>query len=172
MANDGLKQMLQSAVRSVQWTYIIFWQFCPEKRVLVWGDGCYNGAIKTRKTVQPMEVTTEEVALSRSEQLRELYDSLASGEQQVTENQQVMVRRPSMALSPEDLTEAEWFYLMCVSFSFAPGVGLVGDAYEKQQSLWLIGANEADSKVFTRNILAKTRSRVAVAGSSSQVLRM
>lgn len=74
-----------------------------------------------------MEVTTEEVVMSRSEQLRELYDSLASGEQQVTENQQVVVRRPSMALSPEDLTEAEWFYLMCVSFSFAPGVGYVVD---------------------------------------------
>ncbi|XP_076924163.1 basic helix-loop-helix protein A-like [Bidens hawaiensis] len=149
-ANDGLKEMLQSAVQSVQWTYIIFWRFCHDKRVLEWCDGYYNGAIKTRKTVQPMEVTTEEAALSRSEQLRELYDSLASGEQQVA------VRRPSVALSPEDLTEAEWFYLMCVSFSFAPGVGLVGEAYAKQQDLWLNGANEVDSKVFTRAILAKS----------------
>nr|BAM84238.1 bHLH transcription factor [Dahlia pinnata] len=155
--DDGLKEMLQSAVQSVQWTYIIIWQFCPERRVLVWGDGYYNGAIKTRKTVQPVEVSTEEAALSRSEQLRELYDSLASGEQQVAENQQAAtVRRPSVALSPEDLTEAEWFYLMCVSFSFPPGVGLVGEAYAKQQDLWLNGANEVDSKVFTRAILAKS----------------
>lgn len=153
---DGLKTMLQSAVQSVQWTYIIFWQLCPQQRygnqiwylilfseisskligfvfrsssmvvrVLVWGDGYYNGAIKTRKTVQSVEVSTEEAALCRSEQLRELYDSLVAGEQQATENQQPTIRRPAVALLPEDLTEAEWFYLVCVSFSFPPGVGYV-----------------------------------------------
>ncbi|XP_024973804.1 basic helix-loop-helix protein A [Cynara cardunculus var. scolymus] len=154
---DGLKRMLQSAVQSVQWTYTIFWKFCPQGRVLVWGDGYYNGAIKTRKTVQSVEVSTEEAALSRSEQLRELYDSLETGDHQVTDNQQQPpIRRPSVALSPEDLTESEWFYLMCVSFSFPPGVGLVGEAYAKQQQLWLTGANEVDSKVFTRAILAKS----------------
>ncbi|CAI9288635.1 unnamed protein product [Lactuca saligna] len=153
---DGLKAMLQSAVQSVQWTYIIFWQLCPQQRVLVWGDGYYNGAIKTRKTVQSVEVSTEEAALCRSEQLRELYDSLVAGEQQATENQQPTIRRPAVALLPEDLTEAEWFYLVCVSFSFPPGVGLVGEAYAKQQHLWLTGANEANSTVFTRAILAKS----------------
>nr|QPZ85646.1 bHLH [Saussurea hypsipeta] len=154
---DGLKSMLQSVVQSVQWTYTIFWKLGPQGRDLVWGDGYYNGAIKTRKTVQPVEVSTEEAALSRSEQLRELYDSLETGEHQVTDNhQQPPVRRPSVALSPEDLTESEWFYPMCVSFSFPPGVGLVGDAYVKQHHLWLTGANEVDSKVFTRAILAKS----------------
>jgi hypothetical protein len=83
----------------------------------VWGDGYYNGPIKTRKTVQPMEVSTEEASLQRSQQLRELYDSLSIGETIQPE------RRPCAALSPEDLTETEWFYLMCVSFSFSPGAG-------------------------------------------------
>ncbi|KAI3759445.1 hypothetical protein L6452_07271 [Arctium lappa] len=60
----------------------------------------------------------------------------------MTDNhQQPVIRRPSVALSSEDLTESEWFYLMCVSFSFPPGVGLVGEAYAKQQQLWLTGAN-------------------------------
>ena len=86
-------------------------------RILVWADGYYNGAIKTRKTVQPMEVSAEEASLQRSQQLRELYDSLSAGETNPP------TRRPSAALSPEDLTESEWFYLMCVSFSFPPGVG-------------------------------------------------
>lgn len=86
-------------------------------RVLLWCDGHYNGAIKTRKTVQPMEVTTEEACSQRSQQLRELYESLSIGET----NQPA--RRPCAALSPEDLTESEWFYLMCISFSFPPGVG-------------------------------------------------
>lgn len=85
----------------------------------MWSDGYYNGAIKTRKTVQPMEVSAEEASLQRSQQLRELYDSLSAGE---TEQP---ARRPCAALSPEDLTETEWFYLMCVSFSFPPGVGYV-----------------------------------------------
>ncbi|GKD75069.1 bHLH transcription factor, partial [Tanacetum coccineum] len=155
-ARDSLKEMLQSAVHSIQWTYIIFWQLCPKQGVLVWEDGYYNGSIKTRKTVQSIELSTEEAALSRSEQLRELYDSLVAGDHLLTENQQAAtIRRPSMALSPEDLTESEWFYLMCLSFSFPPGVGLVGEAYTKQRHLWLTGANEVDSNVFTRAILAK-----------------
>ncbi|RWR95376.1 basic helix-loop-helix protein A-like protein [Cinnamomum micranthum f. kanehirae] len=148
--SSRLQQMLQAAVQGVQWTYSLFWQLCPQQGILVWGDGYYNGAIKTRKTVQPMEVSAEEASLQRSQQLRELYESLSAGETGQP------ARRPCAALSPEDLTESEWFYLMCVSFSFPPGVGLPGKAYAKRQHVWLTGANEADSKVFSRAILAKS----------------
>ncbi|PON63924.1 Basic helix-loop-helix transcription factor [Trema orientale] len=148
--SSQLQTMLQTAVQSVQWTYSLFWQLCPQQGILVWGDGYYNGAIKTRKTVQPMEVSAEEASLQRSQQLRELYDSLSAGET----NQPS--RRPCAALSPEDLTESEWFYLMCVSFSFPPGVGLPGRAYTRKQHVWLTGANEVDSKTFSRAILAKS----------------
>ncbi|XVF32594.1 hypothetical protein REPUB_Repub17cG0095700 [Reevesia pubescens] len=148
--SSSLQNMLQAAVQSVQWTYSIFWQICPQQGILIWSDGYYNGAIKTRKTVQPMEVTAEEASLQRSQQLRELYESLSIGET----NQPA--RRPCAALSPEDLTESEWFYLMCVSFSFPPGVGLPGKAYARRQHVWLTGANEVDSKIFARAILAKT----------------
>ncbi|RZB85364.1 basic helix-loop-helix protein A-like [Glycine soja] len=146
----SLQSMLQAAVQSVQWTYSLFWQLCPQQGILVWGDGYYNGAIKTRKTVQPMEVSAEEASLQRSQQLRELYESLSAGETNPP------CRRPCAALSPEDLTESEWFYLMCVSFSFPPGVGLPGKAYARRQHLWLTGANEVDSKTFSRAILAKS----------------
>ncbi|CAI0400702.1 unnamed protein product [Linum tenue] len=145
-----LQAMLQAAVQSVQWTYCIFWQFCPHQRILVWCDGYYNGAIKTRKTVQPVEVTAEEASLQRSQQLKELYESLLST------GEQAAAKRPCAALSPEDLTETEWFYLMCVSFSFPPGYGLPGKAYAKRQHVWLSGANEVDSKIYSRAILAKT----------------
>ncbi|KAA8550881.1 hypothetical protein F0562_002565 [Nyssa sinensis] len=145
-----LQSMLQTAVQTVQWTYSLFWQLCPQQGILVWGDGYYNGAIKTRKTIQPMEVSTEEASLQRSQQLRELYDSLSAGES----SQQT--RRPCAALSPEDLTESEWFYLMCSSFSFPPGVGLPGKAYANRQHVWVTGANEVDSEVFSRAILAKS----------------
>ncbi|XP_019453498.1 PREDICTED: basic helix-loop-helix protein A-like isoform X2 [Lupinus angustifolius] len=149
-SSSRLQSMLQDAVQSVQWTYSLFWQLCPQRAILVWGDGYYNGAIKTRKTVQPMEVSAEEATLQRSQQLRELYETLSAGEI----NQPT--RRPCAALSPEDLTESEWFYLMCVSFSFPPGVGLPGKAYARRQHLWLAGADEVDSKTFSRAILAKT----------------
>ncbi|PIN25843.1 hypothetical protein CDL12_01395 [Handroanthus impetiginosus] len=112
-----LQIMLQAAAQNVQWTYSLFWQLCPQQGNLVWSDGYYNGPIKTRKTVQPTEVTTEEATLQRSQQLRELYESLSAGD---TSHQ---AQRPSASLSPEDLTESEWFYLMCGSFSFPPGVG-------------------------------------------------
>ncbi|XP_039027554.1 transcription factor BHLH42-like [Hibiscus syriacus] len=148
--SSRLQKMLQAAVQSVQWTYSLFWQICPQQGMLIWSDGYYNGAIKTRKTVQPMEVSTEEASLQRSQQLRELYDSLSSAET----NQPA--RRPCAALSPEDLTESEWFYLMCASFSFTPGVGLPGKAYARRQHIWLTGANEVDSKTFSRAILAKS----------------
>ncbi|XP_059299723.1 transcription factor BHLH42 isoform X1 [Lycium ferocissimum] len=145
-----LQTMLQNSVQSVKWTYSLFWKFCPEQGVLVWRDGYYNGPIKTRKTVQPMEVSAEEASLHRSQQLKELYESLSAGES----NQPA--RRPSAALSPEDLTESEWFYLMCVSFSFPPGIGLPGKAYTKKHHIWIMGANDVDSKVFCRTILAKS----------------
>ncbi|XVE73158.1 hypothetical protein DITRI_Ditri11bG0094600 [Diplodiscus trichospermus] len=148
--SSRLQNMLQASVQSIQWTYSLFWQICPQQGILIWSDGYYNGAIKTRKTVQPMEVSEEEASLQRSQQLRELYESLSAGET----NQPA--RRPCAALSPEDLTESEWFYLMCVSFSFPPGVGLPGKAYARRQHVWLTGANEVDSKTFSRAILAKT----------------
>ncbi|KAK7393542.1 hypothetical protein VNO78_22100 [Psophocarpus tetragonolobus] len=147
---NRLQSMLQAAVQSVHWTYSLFWQLCPQQVILVWGDGYYNGAIKTRKTVQPMEVSAEEASLQRSQQLRELYESLSAGETNPP------ARRPCAALSPEDLTESEWFYLMCVSFSFPPGVGLPGKAYARRKHVWLTGANEVDSKTFSRAILAKS----------------
>ncbi|XP_075508978.1 transcription factor BHLH42 isoform X1 [Primulina tabacum] len=145
-----LQSMLQAAVQAVQWTYSIFWQLHPQQGILVWSDGYYNGAIKTRKTVQPTELSTEEASLQRSHQLKELYDSLSGGD---TNHQS---RRPSTALSPEDLTEPEWFYLMCISFSFPPEVGLPGRAYSDGHHVWLSGANEDDPKHFSRAILAKS----------------
>ena len=45
-----------------------------------WGDGYYNGDIKTRKTIQSMELNADQMGFQRSEQLRELYESLSAGE--------------------------------------------------------------------------------------------
>ncbi|KAH9681680.1 hypothetical protein WN943_029221 [Citrus x changshan-huyou] len=76
-----LQSMLQEAVQPVQWTYSLFWQISPQQGLdLNMGRWVYNGAIKTRKTVQPMEISAEEASLQRSQQLRELYESLSAGD--------------------------------------------------------------------------------------------
>lgn len=64
-----------------------------------------------------MELKPDKIGLQRSEQLRELYESLLEGETDVQN------KRPSAALSPEDLTDEEWYYLVCMSFVFNPGEG-------------------------------------------------
>nr|BAH03387.1 bHLH transcriptional factor [Gentiana triflora]BAH03388.1 bHLH transcriptional factor [Gentiana triflora] len=150
--SQHLQNMLQRAVQTVRWTYSIYWKLCPLQRILVWNEGYYNGEIKTRKTVQLKEVSAEEASLQRSQQLRELYETLCAGSAETNHQ----TRRPSAALSPEDLTESEWFYLLCFSYFFPPAVGLPGRAYARRQHVWLTGANEVQSHIFSRAILAKS----------------
>uniref|UniRef100_A0A5B7AIY1 Putative myc-like anthocyanin regulatory protein n=1 Tax=Davidia involucrata TaxID=16924 RepID=A0A5B7AIY1_DAVIN len=150
---ENLRKQLAVAVRSIQWSYAIYWSISSRQPgVLEWGDGYYNGDIKTRKTVQAVEFDADQLGLQRSEQLRELYESLSAGET----NPQA--RRPSAALSPEDLTETEWYYLVCMSFVFNIGQGLPGRTLAKGQPIWLCNAHYADSKVFSRSLLAKSAS--------------
>lgn len=108
-----------NAINFLQFFFIIKIQI----RMLVWGDGFYNGPIKTTKTLHPAAATQQHhqhstsLSLHRTHQLTDLYNSLSAAD---------TLRRPtSAALSPEDLTESEWFYLLCLSFSFPPGIGLV-----------------------------------------------
>ncbi|XP_031283921.1 transcription factor EGL1-like isoform X1 [Pistacia vera] len=155
--HDGLLQNLRKqlavAVRSIQWSYAIFWSLSTTQQgVLVWFDGYYNGDIKTMKTVQAMEIKADKIGLQRSEQLRELYESLLEGESEQAN------KRPSAALSPEDLTDAEWYYLVCMSFVFHTGQGLPGRALANGETIWLCNAQYADSKVFSRSLLAKSAS--------------
>lgn len=150
---ENLRKQLSVAVRSIQWSYAIFWSLSTTQQgILEWADGYYNGDIKTRKTVQTMEVKADKMGLQRSEQLRELYASLLEGE---TDQQ---TKRPNASLSPEDLTDAEWYYLVCMSFVFNPGQGLPGRALANGQTIWLCNAQYADSKVFSRSLLAKSAS--------------
>ena len=66
-------------------------------RVLTWTDGFYNGEVKTRKISNSVELTADQLVMQRSEQLRELYEALLSGECDRR------AARPVGSLSPEDL---------------------------------------------------------------------
>lgn len=148
-----LRKQLAVAVKSIQWSYAIFWS--PSTRqhgVLEWCDGYYNGDIKTRKTVQAEDVHINNMGLHRSEQLRELYKSLLEGESEQR------AKKPPAALSPEDLSDAEWYYLVCMSFFFNQGQGLPGRALADDRTIWLCNAQYAESSVFSRSLLAKSAS--------------
>ncbi|KAJ0105742.1 hypothetical protein Patl1_17720 [Pistacia atlantica] len=148
---ENLKKQLALAVRSIQWSYAIFWSIsASQPGVLEWGDGYYNGDIKTRKTIQAVEFNADQLGLQRTEQLRELYESLSAGESSP------QARRPSAALSPEDLTDTEWYFLVCMSFVF--NIGCQEGRSANGQPIWLCNAHYADSKVFSRSLLAKSAS--------------
>uniref|UniRef100_A0A7N0U2A1 Transcription factor MYC/MYB N-terminal domain-containing protein n=1 Tax=Kalanchoe fedtschenkoi TaxID=63787 RepID=A0A7N0U2A1_KALFE len=148
--SEKLRKQLALAARCNQWSYAIYWSISiTQPSVLEWGSGYYGGDIKTRKTTQFEEVNTDMFNSKRSDQLRELYESLVAGES----NSQA--RRPSTALSPEDLTDAEWYYLVCMSFVFNIGQGLPGRTFEVGQPIWLCNAHLAESQVFVRSLLAK-----------------
>lgn len=151
MQDKSFRKQLAATVRNIQWSYGIFWaNSVRQQGVLTWSDGYYNGDIKTRRTTQPTEFKADQIGLQRSEQLRELYESLLADDN----NQQT--RRPSASLSPEDLTATEWYYLVCMSFTFNPGQGLPGKVLANNQYIWLINAQFADSETFSRSLLAKS----------------
>lgn len=154
---DNFRKQLALAVRGIQWSYAIFWSTpVTQPGVLKWSDGYYNGDIKTRKTVQAGEVNEDQLGLQRTEQLRELYSSLLTGESE--EDLQPQAKRPSAALSPEDLTDTEWYFLVCMSFVFNVGQGLPGKTLATNQTIWLCNAHQAESRVFSRSLLAKSAS--------------
>ncbi|KAK4260594.1 hypothetical protein QN277_003688 [Acacia crassicarpa] len=155
MVPENMKKQLALAVRSIQWSYAIFWSASSSQpRVLKWGEGYYNGDIKTRKTSQAAQRSSDQIGLQRSEMLRELFESLTTAEFAATQ-----IKRPSSnALSPEDLTGAEWYYLVCMSFVFNIGQGLPGRTLANGQPIWVFDAPHADARVFSRCVLAKSAS--------------
>ncbi|KAF3583055.1 hypothetical protein DY000_02033804, partial [Brassica cretica] len=159
---ENLKKQLAISIRSIQWSYAIFWSVsASQPGVLEWGDGYYNGDIKTRKTIQASEIKADQLGLRRSEQLRELFESLSIAESSSTgtaAGSQVSRRASAAALSPEDLADTEWYYLVCMSFVFKIGEGMPGRTFANGEPIWLCNAGTADSKVFSRSLLAKSAS--------------
>nr|CAA07615.1 GMYC1 protein [Gerbera hybrid cultivar] len=160
---ENLRPKLAMAVKSIQWSYAIFWSISTVPGVLAWCDGYYNGDIKTRKTIQAEEINDDdnddyEVGLQRTEQLRQLYESLSSASETHPYSYEQQTRRPAAALSPEDLTDTEWYFLVCMTFEFTKGQGLPGRTLAKNTASWLCNAHFADSKVFSRSLLAKSAS--------------
>ncbi|OQU81556.1 hypothetical protein SORBI_3006G076900 [Sorghum bicolor] len=122
--------------------------------MLTWTDGFYNGEVKTRKISNSVKLTADQLVMQRSEQLRQLYEALLSGEC----DRRAAPARPVGSLSPEDLGDTEWYYVICMTYAFRPGQGLPGRSFASNEHVWLRNAHLADSKAFPRALLAKSAS--------------
>ncbi|CAN6249698.1 unnamed protein product [Urochloa humidicola] len=151
-AGKHLRNQLAAAARSINWSYAIFWSISSgNPGALTWKDGFYNGEIKTRRiNNSSLELSSNQVIMQRSEQLRELYEALLSAER----NRRVA--RPVASLSPEDLGDTEWYYVVCMTYAFRPGQGLPGISFASNEHVWLWNTHLANSRTFSRALLAKT----------------
>ncbi|KAJ0250025.1 Transcription factor MYC1 [Hirschfeldia incana] len=158
-----LSKQLAVAVESVQWSYAIFWSSSPtQSGVLEWREGCYNGEMKKRK--KRYEAHYKHV-LQRSNQLRTLYLCMREGDSTTTistthddDDYHNCNSKTSMMLSPDDLSDEEWYYLVCMSYVFSPSQCLPGKALATGETIWLCNAQYADSKLFSRSLLARSAS--------------
>ncbi|XP_066348580.1 anthocyanin regulatory R-S protein-like [Miscanthus floridulus] len=154
-AERQLRNQLAAAARSINWTYALFWSISStQPRVLTWTDGFYNGEVETRKISNSVELTADQLVLQRSEQLRELYEALLSGEC----DRRAALARPVGSLSPQDLGDTEWYYVICMTYAFRPGQGLPGRSFASNEHVWLCNAHLTGSKAFPRALLAKSAS--------------
>ncbi|XP_074282562.1 transcription factor EGL1-like [Silene latifolia] len=119
--------------------------------VIEWGEGYCNEDTKGKPSSKSSEVHTDNLGVQRSEQLRKLYESMLEGK--LCEQGK---KKTSATLSLEDLSDLEWYYLLCMSFTFKYGQSLPGRAYSTGQHIWLCDAQTTDTDVFTRSLLAKT----------------
>ncbi|XP_061358736.1 transcription factor EGL1-like [Gastrolobium bilobum] len=117
MVPENMKKQLALALRSIQWSYAIFWSSSATQPGGVSNCESYSSPSKLQKPAHKPK------GLQRQ--------------------------------SPEDLTDTEWYYLVCMSFVFNIGQGLLGRALANGPPIWLNNANSTDCRVFSRSLLAK-----------------
>ncbi|KAG2330979.1 hypothetical protein Bca52824_002159 [Brassica carinata] len=149
-------------MKSVQWSYAIFWSSSPtQSGVLEWGEGCYNGEMKKRK--KRYEAHYKHV-LQRSNQLRKLYLCMVEGDSTTAistthdddDDDNHNCNSTSVMLSPDDLSDEEWYYLVSMSYVSPSQWFFARKSSGDGETIWLCNAQYADSKLFSRSLLART----------------
>ncbi|CAH2069149.1 unnamed protein product [Thlaspi arvense] len=165
--NSLLRKQLAIAVKSVQWSYAIFWSSSStQSGVLEWGEGCYNGDMKKRKKKYEAHYRN---GLQRSKQLRKLYLCMLEGDSTTTistthdvddhsDDGDHNCNGKNMMLSPDDISDEEWYYLVSMSYVFSPSQCLPGRALATGETIWLCNAQYAENKLFSRSLLARSAS--------------
>ncbi|XP_074576787.1 transcription factor MYC2-like [Curcuma longa] len=149
---DTLQQRLHSLIDGARekWTYAIFWQPSPAAAVaggvlLTWGDGYYRGC-EEDKNKHGGERGVESTANQehRKRVLREL-NSLISGGGGCGGDDS----------TDEEVSDAEWFFLMSMSQKFAPGCGMPGHTLLAGSPVWLTAAGGMESAICERSRQAR-----------------
>ncbi|XP_075484105.1 transcription factor MYC2-like [Primulina tabacum] len=128
---ETLQQRLLALIEGSHesWTYAIFWQSSVAEYggsyVLGWGDGYYKNEENKMKRKTASSPAEQE---HRKRVLREL-NSLVSGSQDLADN-----------TVDEEVTDAEWFFLISMTQCFVDGSGIPGQAFYSSNSVWVIGA--------------------------------
>eukprot|EP00252_Welwitschia_mirabilis_P026808 TRINITY_DN8937_c0_g1_i1.p1 TRINITY_DN8937_c0_g1~~TRINITY_DN8937_c0_g1_i1.p1 ORF type:complete len:580 (-),score=80.08 TRINITY_DN8937_c0_g1_i1:226-1965(-) len=135
---ENLQQRLSILVETAPtaWTYAIFWETSYGSGAgsvqLMWGDGYYKGP----RTLEEDErlrkrsrttVTAEDQEIRKSV-LRDLHCMIES------EN-----NTSSGITVDEEVTDAEWFYLLSMMQTFVLGFGMPGHVLATSETVWLVG---------------------------------
>ncbi|XP_065046960.1 transcription factor MYC2-like [Musa acuminata AAA Group] len=130
---DTLQQRLHSLIEGARekWTYAIFWQSSPASgaAVLTWGDGYYRGCEEDKRKPLRSGASSTAEQEHRKHVLRELnaliYGGCGGGDD----------------AADEEVTDTEWFFLVSMTQTFAPGAGHPGQAFLSGSPAWIAGAD-------------------------------
>ncbi|URD92063.1 hypothetical protein MUK42_32660 [Musa troglodytarum] len=113
------------------WTYAIFWQSstagggCGGAAVLSWGDGYYRGGEEDKRKPAGVGVSSTAEQEHRKRVLRELNALISDG--------------GGEDAADEEVSDTEWFFLVSMTQTFAPGAGLPGQVLLSGETLWVAG---------------------------------
>eukprot|EP01018_Ginkgo_biloba_P013037 Gb_17737 [translate_table: standard] len=150
---ETLQQRLQNLIEGAResWTYAIFWQFSYDANggmLLCWGDGYYKGPRdaaeeeKSKKTKRSHESAVDQEL--RKKVLRDLHALIDSGTEQESSSDPA-VNGGLDSISDEEVTDAEWFYLVSMMHSFTGGDGVPGQAFISGLPVWLSGSHTMEA---------------------------
>ncbi|GLJ54383.1 hypothetical protein SUGI_1167900 [Cryptomeria japonica] len=139
---ETLQQRLQMLIEGARenWTYAIFWQWSYDAgsgAVFCWGDGYFKGGGAPEEERQ-RSVAEQEL---RKKVLRELH-LLINGAGGTADS--------PAAEADEEVTDAEWFYLVSMTHTFGGGDGVAGQAFLSGQPVWLCGVQRMEGSACER----------------------
>ncbi|XVF72963.1 hypothetical protein PTKIN_Ptkin12aG0162600 [Pterospermum kingtungense] len=131
-----LQQRLQFVIQSQQdwWAYAIFWQTSNDDQghlFLSWGDGYFQGTKDTSPRLSSNGSNIQGLHHERRKVMKGIQALIG-------DNHDIDM---SM-IDGTDITDAEWFYVMSLTRSFAAGDGIPGKALSTGSLVWLTGAHE------------------------------
>ncbi|THU57131.1 hypothetical protein C4D60_Mb03t00270 [Musa balbisiana] len=126
---ETLQQRLNALIEGgpENWTYAIFWQSSPAggAAVLSWGDGYYRGCEEDKRKPAGVGASSTAEQEHRKRVLREL-NALISG-------------ACGEDAADEEVSDTEWFFLVSMTQTFAPGAGLPGQVLLSGETVWVAG---------------------------------